>query len=90
MSVWTHDFGALEASLRLSWSLFESSWSLFGGSWMGLRSSSGALGDALGLGEPLLYFHKMNVSFQWEHDVENLYYQGTGSELQWDRMFGLG
>ena len=47
-------FGALGAPLGFSWSLFDSSWGLFGGAWKGLGSSSGALGDVLCPGDPLL------------------------------------
>ena len=53
-----------------------------------LGASLRALGDVLGLGEPL--FSKTSVSHRQEHDFENLYYQGTGSELQWERMLSRG
>ena len=65
-----------------SWGL---SWGLLGGSWKGLGNSSGALGDVLAI--ETLYFRKMKVSPRWEHDFENLYYQGTGSETMRERLF---
>ena len=67
-----------------SWSFFDSSWGLLGGSWKGLGSSSGALGDALAM--ETLYFRQMKVSPRWEHDFQNLYYQGTGSETMRERL----
>ena len=32
----------------------------------------------------------MNVLPRREHDFQNLYYQGTGSELKWERMLSRG
>ena len=56
-----------------------------GGSWKGLGSSSGALGDVLGL--ETIYFRKMSFPPRREHDFENLYYQRTGSETMRERLF---
>ena len=52
---------------------------------MGLGGSLGPLGDVLDLGEPS--FPKTSVSPRREHDFENLYYQGTGSETMRERLF---
>ena len=62
-----------------------SSWSLVGASLRALGASLRALGDVLGLGE--LLFSKTSVSPRREHDFENLYYQGTGSETMRERLF---
>ena len=59
-----------------------------GASWEALGRLLGALGDALRI--ETLYFLKMNVLPRREHDFQNLYYQGTGSELKWERMLSRG
>ena len=63
-------WGPLGASLTA----LGASW---GGSWKGIGSSSGALGDVLGI--ETLYFQKMKVSPRREHDFQNLSEQGTES-----------
>ena len=68
--------------------LFDSSWGLLGGSWKGLRSSSGALGDVLGLGEPL--FSKMGAPPRREHDFRNLYEQEREASYRGSVFFRLG
>ena len=35
-------------------------------------------------------FSKMSVLRRREQDFRNLYYQGTGSELKWERMLSRG
>ena len=85
-----------ESVLGLSWGHVWCSWGrlgsplgylegLLGGSCKGIGSSLGALGDVLGL--ETLYFQKMKASPRREHDLENLYYQGTGSETMRERLF---
>ena len=52
-----------------------------GDSWGALGRVLGALRELLGTSSPYetLYFSKLSVSPQWEHDFENLSEQGTGS-----------
>ena len=65
--------------------LLERVWSSVRTSLRALGTSLEALGDTLGLGEPL--FSETSVSPRRDHDFENLYYQGTGSETMRERLF---
>ena len=76
--------------------LLERIWGPLGASLTALGASLGALGTVFGALRELLgtssaqeslYFLKMSVSPRWEHDLQNLYYQGTGSETMRERLF---
>ena len=76
--------------------LLERLWGPLGASLTALGASWGALGRVLGalrglLGtssaQETLYFSKMSFPPRWEHDFENLYYQGTGCVTMRERLF---
>ena len=63
-------------------------WGFIGASLRALGASFGALGDVLGLGEPL--FSKMNVLRRREHDFRNLYEQEREASYRGSVFFRLG
>ena len=71
------------------WGPLGASLTALGASWRALGSILGALRELLGTSsaQETLYFSKMSFPPRWEHDLGNLYYQGTGSETMRERLF---
>ena len=75
--------------LERLWGPLGASLTALGASWGALGRVLGALRELLGTSsaQETLYISKLSISPRWEHDFENLYYQGTGSETMRERLF---